>query len=178
MMTARHKRTKKLADDIIAEITSDLNNLFERQGKTLLTAIQSRRKKIEALRQRMTTAKEQSSDGELLGFSNSSPSKKEILAAFRKQVKHVHPDRGGDSALFQELLEARDRLLEDISLTEELEGHVATQERLLSKAEGRFAEWLARKEKHETKAQAEAQARSKARNAKRNAPEAIKNTGV
>jgi hypothetical protein len=172
MMTAQHKRTRKLADDLISETTSDLRNLFERQGKTLLTAIQSRRKKIEALRQRMATAKEPSSDGELLGFSNSSPSKKEILAAFRKQVKHVHPDRGGDSAAFQELLEARNRLLEDISLTKELEGQVAIQERFLSKAEARFAEWLGRKENHDAKAQAEAQAKSKARNAKRNAPEA------
>ena len=35
----------------------------------------------------------------------------DIIAAFRREAKKAHPDAGGTAAMFQRLVEARDRLL-------------------------------------------------------------------
>jgi DnaJ homolog subfamily C member 19 len=50
---------------------------------------------------------------EVLGLGTQ-PSREEILAAHRRLVQKLHPDRGGSTYLTQQLNEARDRLLEDL----------------------------------------------------------------
>jgi hypothetical protein len=40
--------------------------------------------------------------------------KDDVLAAFRREVKKAHPDKGGTPEMFQKLVEARDRLLASI----------------------------------------------------------------
>ena len=49
---------------------------------------------------------------EILGLG-SQPTREEILAAHRRLIQKLHPDRGGSKFLAQQLNEAKHRLLED-----------------------------------------------------------------
>jgi DnaJ homolog subfamily C member 19 len=49
---------------------------------------------------------------EILGLGTQ-PTREEVLAAHRRLMQKLHPDRGGSNYLAQQLNEARDRLLED-----------------------------------------------------------------
>ncbi|MFU8817622.1 MAG: molecular chaperone DnaJ [Pseudomonadales bacterium] len=50
---------------------------------------------------------------EILGLG-SQPTREEILAAHRRLIQKLHPDRGGSNYLTQQLNEAKQRLLEDV----------------------------------------------------------------
>ena len=61
---------------------------------------------------------------------------KDVKDAFKKQVKELHPDRGGDPEEFQEAKEARDELLErlsdgDLELEKEEETPPPTNQQIL-----------------------------------------------
>jgi DnaJ homolog subfamily C member 19 len=49
---------------------------------------------------------------EILGLGTQ-PTREEVLAAHRRLIQKLHPDRGGSNYLAQQLNEAKDRLLED-----------------------------------------------------------------
>jgi DnaJ homolog subfamily C member 19 len=50
---------------------------------------------------------------EVLGLG-SQPTREEVLAAHRRLIQKLHPDRGGSNYLAQQLNEAKERLLEDL----------------------------------------------------------------
>jgi hypothetical protein len=50
---------------------------------------------------------------EVLGLGTQ-PTREEILAAHRRLIQKLHPDRGGSTYLAQQLNEAKRRLLEDL----------------------------------------------------------------
>jgi curved DNA-binding protein len=39
----------------------------------------------------------------------------EVQRAFRKQARRYHPDHGGDAAKFRELVEAKERVLDELA---------------------------------------------------------------
>lgn len=51
---------------------------------------------------------------QVLGLETSQPSRAEVLAAHRRLIQKLHPDRGGSKYLAQQLNEAKQRLLEDL----------------------------------------------------------------
>jgi DnaJ homolog subfamily C member 19 len=50
---------------------------------------------------------------EVLGLG-SQPTREEVLAAHRRLIQKLHPDRGGSNYLAQQLNEAKERLLQDL----------------------------------------------------------------
>jgi DnaJ homolog subfamily C member 19 len=50
---------------------------------------------------------------EILGLGTR-PTREEVLAAHRRLIQKLHPDRGGSNFLAQQLNEAKERLLEDL----------------------------------------------------------------